>query len=484
MGTAQSTVSSKFTSSSSMANSAWSLVQSTINSLATRTLSFDMPIDIVLDPAYTSAPFTTDLPESPDFPDVPQIEDAFTMPDFPAAPAVSLPSRPVLRDFIIPDFQSDIAISAFSETLPEVNLQPIQEADVIALFGYLVTDYKPQLSEIKELLITRITEGGTGLPADVESDIWNRNLERDQQALQDAVDAVTAQWAKLGFTLPDGMLANSILAVNNEYVNKRLDTSRDIAVKQAELEQTNINESLKLVAAIEEAYNGAMGQYANVCAGALKAAGELSVALYNSVVQYYNMLIDMYKAKSEVYKTLVQARLADAEVYKTQVEGVGMAISADESKVKVYVAEIGAEESKLKAYESEIKGVIARVDASKAWLDVGKTRMELFAAETQALNARFAGQIEGFKAELMAWAGDNDRMMKEKELALREQTVELEARLKQLELAIKNYEFLVTNDTQVMASITQVGAHVVSGALASAHAAASISESEETVISG
>lgn len=484
MAAAADKVSAGFNQAESYASAAWSLIQNYINDQTSHTLTFGVDTDIVFDPALTTTELTVEAPTVPDFPDVPKIEDNFTMPDFPANPGVTLPTAPIMGNYTIPEFQSDITISQFSDTVPEIDLTPIAEVDIVSMFSYLVGDFKPQISEVKEILLTRINEGGTGLPADIEADIWNRNLERDQQALQDAVDETTAQWAKMGFTLPDGILAHSVLALNNEYVNKRLDASRDIAIKQAELEQININEALKLVTAIEDSYNGVMVQYANVCTNAMKTAANVALSLHNSVVQYYNLLIDSYKAKSEVYKTLVEARRADAEVYKTRVEGIGQAIAADEAKVRVYVAEIGGEEAKLKAYESELKSTATRIEAMKAWLDMGRTRMELFGAETRALNERYSGQIESFKTALLAWSNNSDRMWKEKDISLRAQTVQLEAKLKQLELGIKNYEWRLDLDLEKMKTVTGVGAHVVAGALAAANVSASISESENTSIQG
>ncbi|MBU2049351.1 MAG: hypothetical protein KKH61_10290, partial [Gammaproteobacteria bacterium] len=46
----------------------------------------------------------------------------------------------------------------------------------------------------------------------------------------------TSMWAKKGWSLPDGLLAHSLSEVQKEYMNKGLDRSREIAIKQADLE--------------------------------------------------------------------------------------------------------------------------------------------------------------------------------------------------------------------------------------------------------
>lgn len=486
MGSAESVVKDGFRQSSDYAADAWALVQAyTISQAYTafHSLSFG-PVNIELDPALTTEVIPGTLPSVPDFPETPIIEDSFSMPDIPASPVVSLPTEPTLKEYTIPDFSSDIGIPQFTETLPEINLTPIQEIDVKNLFSFLMEGYKPQLSEIKDLLISRVLDGGTGLNADVETAIWNRNLERDQQALQDAVDVVSSQWTKMNFSLPDGLLSGQLALINNEYVNKRLDTSREVAIKQAELEQTNVNAALQLIVQIENAYNSVIVQYAQVGTAAMKTAADVSVELYNTTVQYYNLLIEVYKSKAEVFKTLVNSRLTEAEVYKAKVDGIGKAIDAENSKIQLYLAQISAEDTKLKAYATELQGIIAKIDATKAWLDVGKTRMELFATETRALTEKYNGQIEGYKTLALATNSTNESKVREKDINLREQIAEWDIRLKEYEFLMRDKEQETNVALEKLRTLTGVGAQVVAGALAASHASATIGEQTQTVYSG
>jgi len=463
------------------AEEAWALVQDYINEYSyTLGISGTYNAEIEFDPNLTMKPWTAVLPEAPDFPEAPDINDDYVMPDIPSRPEISMPSAPTLADHQIPDFTSDITIPEFTETLPEVDVEPIQEADVIAMFGFITGDYTPRISELLAILMDRIVNGGTGLPADVEEDIWDRNLERDEQALQDSVDAIAAQWSKMNFSLPDGALANELLALNNNYNNNRQTTSREISIKQAELEQTNINESLKLYAAIEQAFNTVIVQYISAASDAMRAAVETSVSIYNSVVQYYRLLIEMYLAKLSKYKELITARMADVEVYKALIEGTVAAIAADDNKVKLYVAQIEAQDTKLKAYETELRGTLAQIEIIKAWLDVGKTRMELFSAETSALVNRYNAQLDGFKTEALAWTAENDTMIKEKDISLRSQVAVIESDLRVAEIQQNHWKAAIDADIQKMSTLTQVAAQIVAGALAAAHVSASVSDQDST----
>jgi hypothetical protein len=288
----------------------------------------------------------------------------------------------------------------------------------------------------------------------------------------------------MNFALPDGMLSNAIANINNEYNDKRLMSSREVAIEQANLEQTNINESLKLVASIEDAFNNVMVQYVNASANAMKTAADVAVQIYNTTVQYYGLLIDVYKAKASVYETMINARLADAEVYKATIDGIGKAIEADESKVRIYIAQISAEEAKLSAYRTELAGIATQIEAMSAWLGVGRTRMELFATEISALNGRYTSEIEGFKSAVFAWSSGNTAKTAYKDISLREQVQVMDSRVREADILFRNIQENKKLDLQKMMSLAEVGSHVVAGALAAAHASASLSQSESTTIEG
>lgn len=477
VGIANDKVATGMNNAQAFAEQAWGIIQSYINEYSYTTQTggaYDS--EIVLDPTLTLEPFNLLAPNIPDFPSTPIINDNFVMPDVPSRPDIDLPSRPALKDHVIPDFNSSVGVPQFTSTLPDVVLEPIQEADIKALFGFLVAGYQPQISEIKGILLDRIINGGTGLPADVEAEIWNRNLERDQQALQDGIDAAAAQWSKLNFSLPDGALADSLMHMNNEYVNKRLDTSRDVAIKQAEMEQVNVNTALSLVASIEAAFNSVIVQYVNAASNAMRVAAESSVLIFNSMVQYYNLLIEIYKAELAKYRELMNARLADVEIYKTTVEAVGKAIDADDSKIKIYVAEIQAEVTKLGVYETEIKGILAQVETIKAWIDIGRVRMDTYSAETRALSTRYAGELDGFRTTTQAWSTEQTAKVGEKDISLREQVAEMDVDIRVAQIQQNRWITQMTADVEKMKALTGVGSHVVAGALAAAHTSASVSE--------
>lgn len=129
-------------------------------------------------------------------------------------------------------------------------------------------------------LVDAITNGGTGLTTASQQDLWGLETERDALALADAKDRKVQDWARGGWPLPDGVLEASLAEIDREYLNKRLDKSREIRVRGEELEIANVRFAVQryteLVAAhlsVAEKAQGDIAQAAaNLAAGALAAA--------------------------------------------------------------------------------------------------------------------------------------------------------------------------------------------------------------------
>lgn len=89
-------------------------------------------------------------------------------------------------------------------------------------------------------LVRTITLGGTGLNPAVEQQIWQRS--RDRLTLEGArADSTTMlEFGRRGFALPTGVMTAQLQANRFEQLTKLQEQSRDIAIKQAEIEVENL----------------------------------------------------------------------------------------------------------------------------------------------------------------------------------------------------------------------------------------------------
>jgi len=106
-----------------------------------------------------------------------------------------------------------------------------------------------QASALRTTLEARLA-GGTGLSATVEAGIWDRAREREAATAQAQADEATLQDEALGFDFPTGALNARLEAVGQEYHNKVSSINRDIAIKQAELEQQNLRDTIAALQAL------------------------------------------------------------------------------------------------------------------------------------------------------------------------------------------------------------------------------------------
>ncbi len=261
-------------------------------------------------------------------------------------------------DFTVPDigifFPAPIAYSFNPGDAPEepedteIYLPVFPDAPILAAIA-LVTDIQAYLED-------QLARGPSGVNPAVEELIWRREEERSLLARNEARAALVAEWATRGFDLPDGVLVATLTQEEIDWRNKRLDLSRDIAIKQYETAFENTKFIITQILAMEQLLVGAV---------------------------------------SEGNKNLIQEYLADMDGAKTKVQA---AVERVKSIVDVYKAEGDVFESKAKAQAS-----IAEVDvkAAEAQINAAIAQMQLFLkqAELHMHNAEAVAKIRVAAAE-------------------------------------------------------------------------------------
>jgi hypothetical protein len=286
-----------------------------------------------------------------------------------------------------PDFVRYVLTKGERPAAPNVNFPdlPIESVDV-AIPGFNYSD-SPYGSELREALKARLTDGvengGTGLGAEVEDALWTRNQDRDEQARQDRIDAVSAEWAESGFELPDGVLAAQSTAVDVEFLQGRQTASKDIAIKQAELARIQSESYLKEGNQLEATMEGKHTADQARSLEAAKVEPEI-------VIRSIEARLAKIKVVGEIYNALAAKANAQAQVFKSEMDGwVGEAtVGAQEleSSTKVYNADIqGAAAQSESAYKTDAN----RIEQIKNYLLLRmeglKTISQLAAQMTAAL---------------------------------------------------------------------------------------------------
>jgi hypothetical protein len=160
-------------------------------------------------------------------------------------------------------------------------------------------------SAITAKLLHDILYGTPAIPQDIQDAIFNKENERALLVHQDTLDNISAEWAKRNMPLPDGILAAQITQAEIDFANKRLDVSRDIAIKTFELSDQNtrfmIQQGILWYAQKIETY---------------KAQVQAEIARIDAIVKAYLGEAQVYQATAQVYEALTDAKVKkfDAEV--------------------------------------------------------------------------------------------------------------------------------------------------------------------------
>jgi hypothetical protein len=385
---------------------------------------------------------------------------------FPGAPSYTLPSVPVMRSITLPDFVDGL-ITLPTTSIPNVSVSSLGidtlEATNISDGGLAPEDNL--VAALRKKLTDNIISGGTMIDPTVENDIWNRDNEREEQALQDQIDKLTLQWAALGWSLPDGLLAGSFIAVNNEYMNKRLDRSREISVKQAELEQDGMFKSIELANGFERIIFENYNDYAKRVFETSKVVAEQTLQIFNGRIAGYNYLLEQFKADVEGYKAKIQAELGRVTVFKTKVEAQGLISQMNENDIKVYIAQIESCKQLVDIYKTQVSAVATQYEAEKSRIEAYKAMAEVYSVKIEAIIKKYLAGVEKLKAYVQAYSASVDRANKIGELNLKAEVANIEVRMKEWEIQLKEKHDSVAMQLEAIKSSAQISSNMVAGAL-------------------
>jgi hypothetical protein len=282
------------------------------------------------------------------------------------------------------------------------------------------------LTALKSKLLRDLQEGSIGIEPAIEQAIFDRERERALLEYQDEIDRTAANWARGGFPLPNGGLRAAQNKVEINFTNKRLDMSRDIAIKSFELALQNSHFIIQQIVAVENMLVHWAEAVATRIFEASKAAAELTISSFRAkldgVKEQALVIIEEAKAKIEYNRGLIQIFVAQIEAFSSQMRAEAERINAvargDEAQVAVFKS-------------------IADFEISLANLDLKVIEARIYQAVSNA-----------------------NILIKDKEVEM------------------KNYEVLNNMKIEAEKAIGQIAAQLVAGALSAVHAQISASASD------
>jgi hypothetical protein len=189
----------------------------------------------------------------------PAITTDFAFPDLPAELVNPVIAAPTLPDRIEPTAPT-IALPSFDGVAPTGDMTPpedlagqmvaayndVRPAMVAAIGSHVdawLTRHNPQfftqLQRIEDQLATYLA-GGTGLSSDVEDAIYERAKDKEIAEARRTSRQAYANAAARGFTIPDGAVFSQDARARQAASDNLARSANEIAIKQAEMEQANL----------------------------------------------------------------------------------------------------------------------------------------------------------------------------------------------------------------------------------------------------
>jgi hypothetical protein len=388
------------------------------------------------EPSISIDDFTEQAP-SLNLPDAPTLNYGVA-PAIPTIGAVALPNAPTLDAVPLPTYLSLSTPTFAGVDIHADYLDKLQDIPTLSLveptsFQYTRgPEYASELlANLKAVLNERI-KGGTGLEPAVEQALWDRARDRETQiGLANEAEVMRGAEA-LGFQLPPGVLAAQLREAQQTYYDKLSSLSRDISIKQAELEQENLKQTITQGMQLEGQLIDYSLKLEQLTFEAAKTAADNAIQAYNAQVEQFKALIGAYNTYAAAYKTIIDAELSKVEVYKAQLQGeqskaeinnslvqqYKAQIEAGLSQVEIYKAQVGAantlvqlEQAKIgaageqiKAYVAQVNAETAKVEAYKAGVQAEATKVDVYRVKAQAFSAKAGAQADRARAEVSRYS--------------------------------------------------------------------------------
>ena len=408
-------------------------------------------------------------------------------PIVPGVSDVNMPNEPAMADVALPTFLSLSTPTFGGVDLHYDYLSKLEDIPTLELVQPTPYHYargpayaSALLDNLKAVLNERI-KGGTGLNPAVEQAIWDRARSRETQTALANEAEVMRNSEALGFQLPSGVLAAQLREAQQNYYDKLSGLSRDVAIKQAELEQENLKQTIAQGMQLEGQLVDYSLKLEQMTFEAAKTAAENAIQIYNGQVEKFKALLAAYDTYAAAYKTIMDAELSKVEVYKAQMQGeqakaevnnslvqrYKAQIEAGMSRVEVYKAQVGAantrvqlEQTKLsavgeqiKAYVAQVNAETAKVEAYKAGVQAETAKVEIYSAKAQAYGIKTNAQAEKARAEISRF----NALAQAKEAEWRGFEAQVRAEASRLD-AIASHSGALTANYKAQAEVLQASA--------------------------
>ena len=336
------------------------------------------------------------IPEPPVYaaipgPPIPPIDYSFVVPN---APVQDFQHVPALLDIAIPTYTQAV-LPLFNDAAPTFDVLPptpfIQWSEPV---------YSSGIKTAIEGVLQTMLAGGTGLPPDVERAIWERARQREDISAATLVRTAVDQWAARGFASPPGQLNGQMLAINEENQIKITQLSRDVAIKQAELEQVNRNFAVQHGISYEQVFTALFMSIVDRNFQIAKFTVETTIQVYNMQIAAFNVEQAVFAQVLEQKKVQLEVAMLPLKVYQAQLEAAKIQSEINVQRIQAFNAEVQAFVSEVEAYKAQVTAAVEKTHLQQLKIELFKGEVESQVAQINAQRASFEAYSSRINGEV------------------------------------------------------------------------------------
>lgn len=324
-------------------------------------------------------------------------------------------------------------------------------AQLDAYIDHEFPQFRTALATLEAKLATYM-EGGTALTPDIENAIYIRTLDRtDRDALR-AKDEAWGKAARGGWTMPTPMLLMQMDNIDQERRNNNARAANEIAIKQAELEQNNLQFAVTQSANLRQIMLSTSITYFNgliqINGQALEYARSVVDAVvktYDLAARYAEIQTRIYESEAHIFSTKVQAALALIQAYESTIRGLLAQSEVNMAKVNTYRAQLEAVQVEANVYKTQVEAVEAQISIEQMKVALYNARVQAYVAQVNGFTAQWQGYAAAVQGEAtkVSAAAEQVRAYQAKvqsyQALVQAKATEIEAKLKINQLKLENY---------------------------------------------
>lgn len=171
----------------------------------------------------------------------------------------------------------------------------------------------PYLQDAEAWLSKALTTGGTGIAPSIEAQIWDRDRARILKEAQRLEDETLLTWSARRYPIPPGAATYQVLQVRKDASDKIAAASRDVAIKQAELEIANVRFAVENAIKLYGTAMGAATEYVKALSVGPASGMQIIPSITDSQAKLIGAASDYYRAKISAEELRMKAALPTSE---------------------------------------------------------------------------------------------------------------------------------------------------------------------------